>query len=130
MDKERGFMNIPFILIGTDYYYLKFRMVAFIKSMDNKAWKVMVKGWDPPMILGPDGKVTNMVKAEKDWDDKDEKELEGNSKSFNTLFNGVDKNIFRLISNCTIDKEALDILKTTHEGTSKVKMSRIQLLTT
>ena len=48
----------------------------------------------------------------------------------NALFNGVDKNIFRLISNCTIAKNAWDILTTTHEGTSKVKMSKLQLITT
>ena len=81
-------------------------MVAFIKSVNIKAWKVMVKGWDPPMVVGLDGKATNVVKAEEDWDDKDEKSSEGNSKALNALFNGVDKNIFRLISDCTIAKEA------------------------
>ena len=48
----------------------------------------------------------------------------------NALFNGVDKNIFRLTSNCTIAKEAWKILKTAHKGTSKVKISRLQFLTT
>ena len=48
----------------------------------------------------------------------------------NALFNGVDKNIFMIIRNYTIAKEAWEISKTAHEGTSKVKMSRLQLLTT
>jgi hypothetical protein len=38
--------------------------------------------------------------------------------------------MFRLIKQCTVAKDAWEILKTTHEGTSKVKMSRLQLLTT
>ena len=38
--------------------------------------------------------------------------------------------MFRLIKKCTVVKEAWEILKTAHEGTSKVKISRIQLLTT
>ena len=38
--------------------------------------------------------------------------------------------MFRLIKKCTVAKEAWEILKTAHEGTSKVKISRIQLLTT
>jgi len=38
--------------------------------------------------------------------------------------------MFRLIKKCTVVKEAWEILKTAHEGTSKVKSSRIQLLTT
>lgn len=48
----------------------------------------------------------------------------------NALFNGVDKNIFRLINTCTMAKDSWEILRTTHEGTLKVKMSRLQLLTT
>jgi len=48
----------------------------------------------------------------------------------NAIFNGVDKNIFRLVNNCEVAKDAWNILKTTHEGTSRVKMSRLQLLTT
>ena len=47
----------------------------------------------------------------------------------NALFNGVDKNMFRLIEQCTIAKDVWKILKTAHEGTSKVKSSRLQLLT-
>ncbi|MCI24666.1 gag-pol polyprotein, partial [Trifolium medium] len=54
----------------------------------------------------------------------------GNSKALNVMFNGVAKNMFRLIKKCIVAKEAWEILKTTHEGTDKVKMSRLQLLTT
>lgn len=46
------------------------------------------------------------------------------------MFNGVDKNMFRSINNCTVAKDAWNILRTTHEGTSKVKMSGLQLITT
>ena len=59
-------MNRPPILNGTYYDYWKVRMVAFIKFVNNKAWKVMVKGWDPPMVVGPDGKATDVVKVEED----------------------------------------------------------------
>jgi len=48
----------------------------------------------------------------------------------NVLFNAVDKNLFTLINNCTVAKDAWDILRTTHEGTSKVKLSKLQLITT
>ena len=54
----------------------------------------------------------------------------GNSKALNALFNGIDRNIFRLVHQCELAKEVWDTLKTTHEGTSKVKMSRLQMLTT
>lgn len=48
----------------------------------------------------------------------------------NVIFNGVNKNMFKLIITCTEAKEGREILKTAHEGTSKVMMSRLQLLTT
>ena len=68
-----------------------------------------------------DGKET--LKPEEVWS-KDEDELAlGNSKSLNSLFNGVDKNIFELINTCVVAKDASEILRTTHEGTSKVKIS-------
>ena len=35
-----------------------------------------------------------------------------------------------MINTCTVAKDAWEILKTTHEGTSKVKMSRLQLWAT
>jgi len=54
----------------------------------------------------------------------------GNSKTLNALFNGVDKNMFRMIMQCTVAKDAWKILKIAYEGTSKVKSSRLQLLTT
>ena len=36
----------------------------------------------------------------------------------------------RLIKQCIVAKDAWEILKTAHEGTTKVKSARLQLLTT
>ena len=45
----------------------------------------------------------------------------GNSTALNALFNGVDKNMFRLIKQCIVAKDAWKILKTAHEGSTKVE---------
>jgi len=45
----------PPILDGTNYDYWKARMVAFLKSMDNKTWKAIIKGWDHPVVMDKDG---------------------------------------------------------------------------
>lgn len=80
------------------------------------------------MINSEDG--TKILKPEADWSkDKDDEALI-NKKMLNAIFNSVDKNMFRLINTCTEAKEAWEILKTAHEGTSKVRMSRQQLITT
>ena len=74
--------------------------------------------------------IEQSLKNEEDWTKEVDEEVLGNSKALNAIFNGVDKNLFRLINTCTVAKEAWDILKTAHEGTSRVRMSRLQLLTT
>jgi hypothetical protein len=80
--------------------------------------------------MDKDGKATTTLKLEEKWS-KDEDGLAiGNSRALNALFIGVDKNMFRLISTCIVAKYAWEILKTTHEGTYKVRMSKLQLLIT
>lgn len=60
---------------------------------------------------------------------KDEDAL-GNSRALNSIYNGVDKSIFKIISTCTSAKESQETLEVIHEGTSKVHLSRLQLLIT
>ena len=31
----------------TNYSYWKARMIAFLKSIDNKTWKAVISGWTP-----------------------------------------------------------------------------------
>ncbi|GAU49481.1 hypothetical protein TSUD_286190 [Trifolium subterraneum] len=104
-------------------------MEAFIKSMDMKAWKAILKGWEHPKVKNASGADTDELKLEEDWTTAEDTLAVGNSKALNALFNGVDKNMFRLIKRCKIAKEAWDILKTSQEGTAKVKISRLQILT-
>lgn len=44
IDKEGGFVNRPPIMDSTNYDYWKACMVDFLKSMDNKIWKEVIKG--------------------------------------------------------------------------------------
>lgn len=67
MDKEGRFVNRPPILDDTNYNYWKARMMDFLKSMDSKTWKVVVKGWQHPVVKDKDGKDTTDLKPEEDW---------------------------------------------------------------
>ena len=129
MDKEGGYTSRPPLLDDSNYDFWKSRMEAFIKSMDMKAWKAILKGWEHPKVKNASGADTDELKPEEDWTTAEDTLAVGNSKALNALFNGVDKNMFRLIKRCKIAKEAWDILKTTQEGTAKVKISRLQILT-
>lgn len=42
--KDERSVNKPHILDGTNYDYWKAMMVVFLKSLGNKAWKVVIKG--------------------------------------------------------------------------------------
>jgi len=105
-------------------------MSAFLKSIDSKTWKAVLKGWEDPVVLDKDENKTIELKPEEEWSTNEDELALGNSKALNALFHGVDNNMFRLIKQCTVAMDAWEILKATHECTSKVKMSRLQLLTT
>ncbi|MCI81364.1 gag-pol polyprotein, partial [Trifolium medium] len=71
-----------------NYDYWKSRMSAFLKSIDSRTWKAVLKGWETPFVLDKDGNKTTVKKPEEEWS-KDEDELAlGNSKALNAIFNG------------------------------------------
>ena len=51
MEKEGGPVNRPPILDGSNYEYWKARMVAFLKALDSRTWKAVIKGWEHPKML-------------------------------------------------------------------------------
>lgn len=103
----------------SNYDYWKMRTVTFLKSIDSKTWKAVLKDWKHPLVKDKDGKDTTELKPEEELYKEEDEPALGNSKALNVLFNGVDKNMFRLINNCNVTKEAWDIPRTTREGTSK-----------
>ena len=111
MDKEGGFVNRPPLLDGLNYDYWKSYMSAFLKSIDSRTWKAVLKGWEHTVALDVDGNRIDVLKPEEEWTPAEDKLTLGNSKALNALFNGVDKNMFRLIKQCTMAKDAWEILK-------------------
>ena len=86
-------------------------MSAFLKSIDRRTWKAILKGWEHPVALDADGNRTAVLKSEEEWTAIEDKQALGDSKALNALFNDVDKNMFRLIKQCTMAKDAWEILK-------------------
>lgn len=124
--KDGELVNKAPILDGTYYDYWKVMMMTFLKSLGNKGWKVVIKEWKHLMITSKDG--TTSQKLETDCTDSEDDEALEKSKLLNEISDGMDKNTFRLINTGSEAKEASEILKTAHEGTSKVYMSILQLL--
>ncbi|MCH91399.1 cysteine-rich receptor-like protein kinase [Trifolium medium] len=68
MEKEGGYVNRPPLLDGDNYDYWKSRMTAFLKSIDSRTWKAVLKGWSHPVITNKEGVSTLELKAEEDCD--------------------------------------------------------------
>jgi len=41
-------------------------MSAYLKSIDNKTWKVVLKGWEHSVVLEKDGHKTEVLKREEE----------------------------------------------------------------
>lgn len=57
------------------------------------------------MITSQDGSTS--LNPEVNWSKEEDDESLGNDKALNSIFNGMDKNMFRLINICAKAKEAL-----------------------
>ncbi|CAM9000044.1 unnamed protein product [Rhodiola kirilowii] len=128
MDLREG-QNItrPHLLEGNKYGYWRVRMKAFLKSQDESVWEAVEQGWTHPVAIDEEGKVSLLAKDK--WTEVQKKAEAANSKAMNAIFSGVDGKNFKMISTCEIAKTAWDILRTAHEGTTKVKISRMETVT-
>ncbi|KAA0052277.1 gag-pol polyprotein [Cucumis melo var. makuwa] len=70
-------------------------MISFLKTLDGRAWRAVVAGWEPPMITVD---CQFIFKSEVDWTDAKGQASMENSRAINVIFNGVDLNVFKLIS--------------------------------
>ncbi|GAA0154759.1 hypothetical protein LIER_12648 [Lithospermum erythrorhizon] len=127
-NQEGSSITRPSRLDGTNYPYWKAKMTAFLRSVDTRTWRVVLTGWTAPMQNNADG--VAVVKEEQNWTNAEAELSWGNSKALNSIFCAVNPEVFKLISSCTVAKEAWEILQTAYEETQKVRMSRFQQLTT
>ncbi|CAM8916923.1 unnamed protein product [Rhodiola kirilowii] len=117
----------PPLLEGNKYGYWEVRMKAFLKSQDESVWEAVEQGWMHPVATDKEGKVSLMTKDK--WTEAHKNAEAANSRAMNAIFSGVDGKNFKMISTCEIAKKAWDILQTAHEGTTKVKVSRMETVT-
>ena len=123
-------MMRPPLLNGKNYTYWKVRVKAFIKSIDEKAWLSILKGWSPPIVATDvtTDDTTVTLKSEETWTKAENTLANNNFKAFNAIFAIVDATQFKLISACESAMDAWIILQNAHEGTSSVKISKLQML--
>src|SRR4051812_3135861 len=62
------------------------------------------------------------------WTNEEKKSMQTNAKAMNALFCALERNEFNRVSNCQTAHEIWYILEVTHEGTTRVKESKISVL--
>jgi hypothetical protein len=61
-------------------------MSVFLKSIDSKTWKVVLKGWEHLVVLDKAGAKTTELKLEEEWSKQKDEMALGNSKALNALY--------------------------------------------
>jgi hypothetical protein len=85
------------------YYSTPFLVNQWAKLF-HISCETVIKGWTHPMITSQDE--TSSLKPEAGWINAEDNDTLENSNALNVIFNGVDKNMFRLINTCIEAKEA------------------------
>ncbi|MBA0557356.1 hypothetical protein Golob_014431 [Gossypium lobatum] len=83
----------------------KAHMKAYIKSISEKAWLVVLTRWEPPMMDIENGKLANL---ELLWNVKGENFANANSKALYAIFCGADLQEFKRIAKCTVLRSLLE----------------------
>ena len=117
--------NRPPLFSGTNFSYWKARIKICIQAVNYHLQRVILK---KPQIFLIRVNGIDIPKPEEDWDDNDMRMEELNAKVMNILYCALDSTEFNRISICTTAQKIWNKLEVTHEETSQVKSSKINLL--
>ncbi|XP_077249185.1 uncharacterized protein LOC143888633 [Tasmannia lanceolata] len=106
----------PSYFNGTNYSSWKTRMTFFLQSHDYDMWELVEDGYIPPST------------QRSEWTDAQKKRAALNSKGVNTLFCALSPEEFNRVSTCKTARDIWTTLETTHEGTTQVKKTKINLI--
>ncbi|XP_070036328.1 uncharacterized protein [Nicotiana tomentosiformis] len=114
---------------GQYYGWWKTRMHDFIMAENSELWDVICDGpFLPTKNLGDPA--VAIPKTRKEFNDADRKAVEKNFRSKKILVCGIGADEYNRILACQSAKEIWEALQIAHEGTTQVKQSKIDMLTT
>jgi len=101
-------------------------MENYVQAKDYELWMLIVNGPYIPVKVTTDRKT--VPKEPKEFDSDDFRKMEKNAKANKLLYFGLGPDEYTRILECESVKEIWNALQVAHEGTNKVKQSRIELL--
>ena len=102
----------------SNYDYLKFKMIIYIKSTNTVVWKAIKEAYIGLTKL--EG-ITMISKPENEQDEDDYKNKETHARAMNAIKCVVTPSQFKEISKCAKAKAMWNKLKVMYEGTNQVK---------
>ena len=97
---------------GQKYAFWSIRMKTYIQTHGFQVWQSIVDGYTTPTVPPTNDKVVKLS--------------ENDSKSINSLFNGLSDTVFTKVAHYKSTKEIWDKLQNIYEGDTKVKATNIQ----
>ena len=100
-------------------------MDCYLKSIDYDIWYIVMHG-----DIIPRKKIEGrfVYKAHEDLDEKDKIMISKNAKATNYLICDIDRNIYNSMGQASNAHEMWRMLKVTHQGTSSMKETKINIL--
>ena len=96
--EHRHSLVIPSHFDGNNYTYLRVRMKAFLKSIDERVWNFVEYGWEKP---------TTPI---SEWQTSQKEAAAFNGKVMNDIFNATSIEEFKRISNIEVAHTTWNIL--------------------
>ena len=106
----------PPLFNGTNYNYWATRMRIYMQANGFDIWNITQTEYLIPTTEFSSWSTTQKIDATS------------NAKAMNILFCALDRNEFNRVSMCSTAYQIWRTLKITHEGTNKVKLSKISML--
>ena len=106
----------PPLFNGSNYAYWSTRMRIFMEANGLEIWSATQDKYEAPTT------------AMNTWTDAQKTLASNNPKAMNFLFYSLDKNEFSRVMLCTTAFDIWHTLQITHEGTTKVKQTKISIL--
>ncbi|MCH79420.1 phytoalexin-deficient 4-2 protein, partial [Trifolium medium] len=120
---EGGSSTRPPLFEGTDYYYWKDKMELFLRSQDNNMWSVIEVGEYVP----PPAKDSITPKPQEEWTTQESDRVLLNTKAKLFIKSALNREEHDRIMECKTAKEMWYTLQNHHEGSSRVKETRIDI---
>ncbi|XP_075084725.1 uncharacterized protein LOC142167979 [Nicotiana tabacum] len=104
-------------------------MHGFIMADDSELWDIIGDGPFVPVKTVNEPALT-VPKTRNEYKDADRKAIEKNFRAKKILVYGIGPDEYSMICACQSAKEIWEALQTAHDGTTQVKQSKINVLTT